>query len=345
MASAQSSLSPHAQRPTYTDEQLDNFLGKLHPQRRLTLNSFKQEIQHDQLKALKTLHRLTISFLSWTSVTLHYSTHHTLSLETDVLYHKLVERRHGGYCMENNTFMYTVLRSLGYDCYITGGRISDALSGSRGVAAEGFGGWSHQLTIVTIGPHKYVVDVGIGAQSAIEPLPLKEGGKAKGLPGVTQRLVRRRISPFTTRDQTMWVIQMYLAQEQEDGGPGSEAKQQDREGDDANWLNMCCFDEHEWLPQDFEIANYRTSQHPRSMFAYKVLATKPVLSEDGEDVVALNILVNDEVSRRTGSYGKKEILRKCKTEAERVDALARWFEVKLTSEEIAGIRGRVSEIR
>ncbi|RMD44413.1 hypothetical protein DV735_g763, partial [Chaetothyriales sp. CBS 134920] len=295
-------------------------------------------MQLDPVTALHRLHRLTVSFLSWTSVSLHYSTHHTLSLDTNVLFHKLVERRLGGYCMEINTFMFTVLHSLGFDCYITGGRISHALSGSRGVEAEGFGGWSHQLTIVSIGRLKYVVDVGIGAHGAIEPLRLEEGAKAKGLPGVTQRLVRRGIAPFTTRDQTMWVVQMYLAQEQQDG-------QQNQEGDDASWINMVCFDEHEWLPQDFEIINWRTSRDPRSMFTYRVLATKPVLSEDGDDVVALNLLVSDEVSRRTGPYGKKEILRKCKTEAERVDALARWFEVRLTREEIVGIRGRVSEIR
>ncbi|RMZ89172.1 hypothetical protein DV736_g3602, partial [Chaetothyriales sp. CBS 134916] len=338
MFEAQSNLSPYAQRPTYTEEQLDKFFGRLGSKPRITLASFKQEIQHDPLKALKKLQILAAAFIPWTSVSLHYSTHHTLSLDPNMLYHKIVERQLGGYCMENNTFMFTVLHSLGYDCYITGARISDALEGPP---SEGFRGWSHQTTIVTLGPHKYAVDIGLGAQCAIEPLLLEEGAEASGVPGVTQRLVRRRIAPFTTRDQTMWVIQMHLAQEQ-DSEPCSEEQQQT---DDTRWSNVCCFDENEWLPQDFEIINYHTSRDPRSMFTYRVLATKPILSDEADDVIGVYILVNDEITKRSGKYGKKEVLRKCESEEDRVDALARWLDMKLTTEEVAGIKGRATEIK
>ncbi|RMZ77289.1 hypothetical protein DV737_g4460, partial [Chaetothyriales sp. CBS 132003] len=289
MIGTESNLSPYAQRPTYTDEQLDRFLGKLASKPRLTLASSKQEIQRDPVKALKKLQRLVAAFVPWTSVSLHYSTHHTLSLDPNLLYHKIVERQLGGYCMENNTFMFTVLRSLGYDCYITGARISDGLDGPRDVVAQGFRGWSHQITIVTLGPQKYAVDVGLGAQTAIEPLLVEEGAKANGVPGVMQRL-------------------------------------------------------SEWLPQDFEIINYRTSRDPTSMFTYRLLATKPILSDEGDDVLGVYILVNDEISKRSGKYGNKETLRKCKSEEDRVEALARWFDIKLTTGEVAGIKGRVTEI-
>lgn len=41
--------------------------------------------------------------------------------------------------MENNAFFSTILRSLGYDLYVSGARISNALMG--GADPEGFAGW------------------------------------------------------------------------------------------------------------------------------------------------------------------------------------------------------------
>jgi len=65
---------------------------------------------------------------------------HSLSRDVQAVAHKIVERRLGGYCMENNMFFSTVLRSLGYDLYVSGARVSNALmGGSRD--PEGFAGW------------------------------------------------------------------------------------------------------------------------------------------------------------------------------------------------------------
>jgi hypothetical protein len=42
--------------------------------------------------------------------------------------------------MENNSFFATVLRSLGYDLYITDARVSNMVE-MNGKHSEGFGGW------------------------------------------------------------------------------------------------------------------------------------------------------------------------------------------------------------
>lgn len=47
-------------------------------------------------------------------------------------------RGRGGYCMENNSFLGTVLRSMGFGVVSVGARICDGVNGGEG---RGFGGW------------------------------------------------------------------------------------------------------------------------------------------------------------------------------------------------------------
>jgi arylamine N-acetyltransferase len=56
-------------------------------------------------------------------VSLHYSTHRTLSLDLDDLFDKVVVRSHGGYCMELNAFFGGILRALGFTVCSVGGRV------------------------------------------------------------------------------------------------------------------------------------------------------------------------------------------------------------------------------
>ncbi len=325
---------PLAQRPTYTNEQLDRFLSALPSKPGLSLQRFKDEMQQDPLHALTKLQRLSMAFIPWTSVSLHYSTHYTLSLDPTLLYHKIVERQLGGYCMENNTFFVTVLRSLGFECYVSGARISITEGGATGYEADGFGGWEHEVIFAVIGSQKYLIDIGFGAHGAIEPILLEVGETAKGVPGVTQRLVQKKLAPFTA-GQVMWVVEVHTSKELE---PAANAE-------DSKWRPAYCFSEQEWLPQDFELINYRTSHDPRSMFTYRILVTKTILDHSGDSATGQITMVGDEVTRRMGDKSEKETLRKCKSERERVDALDRWFDMKLTHEEAVGIRGRVSEIK
>ena len=322
-----------ARRPLYTDEQLDLFLSKLPCKPNLNLSGFKQEKHDDELLALTKLQRLAMAFIPWTSVSLHYSTHHTLSLNPTLLFRKIVERQLGGYCMENNTFFSNILRSLGYRCYVAGARISNAEGGATGIEAQGFGGWSHEVILVLIGSKKYLVDVGFGGHGSIEPTLVEEGATAQGVPGVTHHLVRRKLAPFTS-DQELWLVEVHIRKE---GASGPE-------DENAAWQPAYCFADQEWLPQDFEITNYRVSRDPRSMFTYRVLVTKTVLDESGEHAIGQRVLINEEATERSRD-GKKTILRTCKSEAERVDALARWFDMNLTPEEVDGIRGRVTAIK
>ena len=127
-------------RPTYSRGQLSTYVSRhIAPSPLYTLETLESEIQADPLGALGTLQLRQMAFNPWGNIALHYSWHRALTLDAAALYHKIVERGLGGYCMENNAFFSNILRSLGYQLYVTGARVSLSLDGAKD--DPGFGGW------------------------------------------------------------------------------------------------------------------------------------------------------------------------------------------------------------
>lgn len=130
-----------SRRPVYSQEQLSKYVSFLQKRcRKFTLPELEAEIKVDPLAALGRLQRRQMASVPFGSLILHYSQHHTISLDEAALFTKIVDRRMGGYCMENNTFFATILRSLGYKVLTTGARISKAVQ-SGGKEVMGFVGW------------------------------------------------------------------------------------------------------------------------------------------------------------------------------------------------------------
>lgn len=128
--------------PTFSRQQLIQYFnrannGKDSGEERL--ENVKQAIQTNPLEALADLHRTHLTTIAFSNLALHYSTDHSISLKPDVLFHRLVERGLGGYCMANTGLFLIVLRSLGYSVYPTGARISKSVK--TGEDDGGFGGW------------------------------------------------------------------------------------------------------------------------------------------------------------------------------------------------------------
>lgn len=95
----------------------------------------------------------------------------------------------------------------------------------------------------------------------------------------------------------------------------------------------------EFLPQDYEMMSWFTSTNKRSFFTYSVLCTKMLQDEEKEQIVGdISLYMN--VIRRT-VRGERTVVRECKTEKERADALAELFDVHLTEEEEKSIQGDV----
>ena len=223
--------------------------------------------------------------------------------------------------MENNCFFGTVVRSLGYRVWGVGARVN---RGVGGMGEEGWEGWSHMVNVVVLASgQRYMVDVGFGDNGPIEPMLLDaEAGHRRHIkPGET-RLVHEGLPESMDMSQKFWQYQHRV-------DPGAE------------WQTKYCFTELEFLPDDYKIMSFWTSQSPKSWFTYRVVAVKMFL--EGEDVVGTLILSGSDVKRRIG--GKTEHLRSCKTEEERVRALEEVFGLRLTDEERRGIRGMVTELK
>ncbi len=92
-----------------------------------------------------------------------------IDLTPDALFDKLVRRRRGGYCFEQNGVMAHVLSELGFGVEVLGGRVV-WMSESDELPAQ-----THQVLAVTVpgedGP--YLVDVGFGGQTLSSPIRLE----------------------------------------------------------------------------------------------------------------------------------------------------------------------------
>ena len=179
------------------------------------------------------------------------------------------------------------------------------------------------INIVTLADgKKYMVDVGFGGNGPTQPVLLDpECSQTYNIPPAEMRVIYDNIPENTDPHQRLWIYQH-------------------RNDAQAPWLPMYCFTELEFLPQDYEVMNFQTSQSRTSFFTYQVIVIKNIL-QDGE-IVGTLMLVGADLKRRIN--GKTEQLQVCKTEEERLQALEKWFGIKLSEDERVGIRGMATEL-
>jgi len=90
--------------------------------------------------------------------------HENLSLESQVLFDRVVTKKRGGYCFEHNKIFFEVLNSLGFGCEIVLARV--LLNLDIDVPR------THRITKVALPDGNYIVDVGFGPMCPREPLLL-----------------------------------------------------------------------------------------------------------------------------------------------------------------------------
>lgn len=94
-----------------------------------------------------------------------------VDLEPEALFGKLVERRRGGYCFEQNGLMAAVLTQLGFGVDVLGGRVV-WMNPSGDLPAQ-----THQTLAVTVPgvDGRFLVDVGFGGQTLSSPIRFEAG--------------------------------------------------------------------------------------------------------------------------------------------------------------------------
>jgi arylamine N-acetyltransferase len=183
------------------------------------------------------------------------------------------------------------------------------------------------VTLASIGGKTYHIDVGFANFGTLAPLPLEENAQTNCVPGLEARLVKRSIADNVT-DQKLWVLET-------------------RDVHSNEWKAGYCFSEVEFLPQDFYTLNFRTMTDPSSWFTTTFIITRILLDESDESAESRPLgtltMVGTTLQRRLDG-GKAEVLLECRIEEERVQALEKWFFVKLTDDEIRAIKGSTAAI-
>lgn len=161
------------------------------------------------------------------------------SMEPEGLYHKVVEKRRGGWCFELNKLFYLLLTELGYTCRPVPSRIVHHRAGEvRAV--------SHRATVVEVNGRPWLCDVGFG------------GAGPKGA-----------IRMDTTEVQTVGgdTFRVEINQDHYVG------EYMVSRCDDGNWEQVLVFRDHgQWLEPDFTVLSTYYATWPGSPFK-----NKPVL--------------------------------------------------------------------
>jgi arylamine N-acetyltransferase len=185
----------------------------------------------------------------------------------------------------------------------------------------------HIVNIATLASgERWMLDVGFGGDGPTKPLPLISEHVTQNLGTQEVRLIHSTIPQQLEQSPKLWIYQY-------------------RNGKDKDWNSFYAFPEMEFFQADFEIMSFFTSQYMGStnFQTSTVLIVRFLRGETKEEgIIGKVMLVNGGVKRNDG--GKTRLVLTCMTEEERVKALEEHFDIRLTNEEVNGIKGRSTEL-
>lgn len=158
-----------------------------------------------------------------------------IRLDLASLQDKLVQRRRGGYCFEQNTLFQAALRAIGFAPRACEARVR---WGALEVLPR-----THMLLLVPVEGQDWLADVGFGGEGLLHPVPV-DGQAHPQFQGAY------RVVP-----------------------EGGLQVLQSRHGD--AWEDLYAFAPEARLPVDFEVANHYTATHPESRFVKTLTAQLP----------------------------------------------------------------------
>ncbi|KAF8476221.1 hypothetical protein BDZ91DRAFT_711198 [Kalaharituber pfeilii] len=251
----------------------------------------------------------------------------------------------GGYCMEVNLLFLALLRGCGFhNAWSTGGKVSNTVITSGADRSGTFSGWNHIAILVTVQSKTYLVDVGFGVNVPTQPLLLVPEVVTPGCAPQAYRLVQRTPRSYQNRNLKNWVLQIKNQYGDGEGAPGA-----------GDWLDAYMFNpEVEFGEEDYEVMSYVVSRKEGTIFTEMVLCVKAILDmketmgEDGvlgKTVVGVKgrlIMAENTVKERIG--GEVKVLATFQNENDRVEALEKYFGIKLNDKEKASINERRTKI-
>ncbi len=188
------------------------------------------EATTETLRGLHLAHASTIPFEN-----LDIQMRLPIRLDLPSLQEKLVDRKRGGYCFEQNTLFMAALKAIGFDPMPCEARVR--------FGNDFVGPRTHMLLLVGVEGSEYLCDVGFGGEGLLSPLPT-DGAEHP------QFLSTYRVHP----EGPLRVLQSLSAE---------------------GWFDLYAFFPEPREPIDFEVANWYTCTHPKSRFVTTLTAQLP----------------------------------------------------------------------
>lgn len=161
-----------------------------------------------------------------------------IDIGADAVGAKLIDRRRGGYCFEQNGLFLRILHAIGFEAEAMLGRVRWMLPDDAPATPR-----THQVVLVTLDGRPWLADVGFGA--AVPPQPLAMDSEA---PQPT-----RHESYRVRKGGAGWVVEAQIG--------------------DA-WQPLYQLDDAPAPPIDCVVGNWYTSQHPDSHFRHQLIAAR-----------------------------------------------------------------------
>ncbi|KAK6348212.1 N-terminal acetyltransferase [Orbilia javanica] len=281
----------------------------------------EDEIEGIQKPTLENLGVLVIRHLTiapFSSVDIHYSKDHKVTITIDAIFDKVIRRKRGGYCMELNNLFSCLLATLGFNTWLCPSRATSNRGGD--VKNRAYHGISHCVNLVEFEDGKtYLVDVGYGGAAIVRPMELVEGTVIDGVGDEQHRLIKATV-PEARRKQLHWLVQHKLS-------PGEE------------WTDLYMFFEVEAILDDCVIWSHWSSTQ-EELFKSNILVAMVI--REGNKPVGKYTLWNNIVRK---NYQNELEYFPLASEADRVKAFSTYFGIELSEEDTEAIKGRVPEIQ
>ena len=180
-----------------------------------------------------------------------------LPLDFESLFDRLVVRRRGGYCFEQNGLLYEVLDELGFSPKLYLARVIHNQDSHPGL--------THRISMVEHEGERYVVDVGFGSDGPRIPILFSENVTDDG--GRIFRIVERHPGEYHMQ---MWK--------------------------DGEFYSLYRFELSRYGPADCEVGHFYSHRHPDATFVNHLVASL-VLADETRSLRDLDILGDHRVWR------------------------------------------------
>ncbi|KAI8866366.1 cysteine proteinase [Ramicandelaber brevisporus] len=195
-----SRLTPAPAWFTLADTQLDAYFARVGLDSTFNAAS-KPPATLETLSTVIKAHQLAIPFENITRRML-VGDQFEIKVDGNSIFHKLVERKRGGVCFEQNSLMRAVLASIGFRVFVISGRVTlesfplviqsrgnneeavmTEIDGALDGVAIASGGYAHIALLILIDQSTYFVDVGFGRGQPSVPVLLDPSGRSKVITG------------------------------------------------------------------------------------------------------------------------------------------------------------------